>query len=276
MEYWPLAVVFLILTALFLHYENTVLDRSFHQVSSEKLPPAFDGFTVCHLSDIHNTLNRRLKNSIIAAIENNRPDIIAITGDLIDCRRTNYKTALDFVRQLLELAPVYYIAGNHETRLDRQKYLAFEERLIQAGVNVLDNTSISLKKDSQEITLAGLKDPGFECEYSSEYPQYMRKYLSGLTDKQFSLLLVHRPELLKIYSEYGIDLVLSGHAHGGQIRLPYIGGLFAPGQGILPKITSGMHTEANTRLIVSRGIGNSLAPFRIFDHPEIIFITLKR
>lgn len=158
---------------------------------------------------------------------------------------------------------------------------ALEAGLAARGVRVLRDGWTPLARGGEEIALLGLDDPGFAAGEDwtlAEGLDQTQARLSALLAQagdRFSLVLSHRPELLPAYAEAGADLVLSGHAHGGQVRLPGIGGLFAPGQGILPRLTSGVHARGETRLVVSRGLGNSAFPLRVFNPPEIVTVTLR-
>ena len=150
--------------------------------------------------------------------------------------------------------------------------------MIEIGVTVLEDKSISLEKSGEDITLMGVDDPSFITDYLlGDDEEVMQDKLSELkSENSYTILLSHRPELFKIYVENDIDLVLSGHAHGGQFRLPFVDGLYAPNQGLFPEYDSGLYTEENTNMIVSRGIGNSLFPFRFNNRPEVILVKLKK
>ncbi len=204
------------------------------------------------------------------------PDIIAITGDLIDSRNTDVETAVSFVEKAVEIAPCYYVTGNHEARVS--EYGELKSCLEDAGVIILDNEQVELEREGKSITLAGLADPSFKADYLFDDERYVAEgELYGLLSENegYTVLLSHRPELFDVYSEYGADLILSGHAHGGQFRMPLIGGLYAPHQGFFPEYDGGFYTEGETNMIVSRGIGNSLFPFRVNNRPEVVLIELQ-
>lgn len=246
-------------------------------VKSEKLPEGFEGFRIAHISDLHNATFGKDNERLINMISSSQPDIIAITGDIVDCHRTDTQVALDFVKKAVEIAPCYYVAGNHEARVpaDFEILLAgFEE----AGVIVLRNETATHIKGEDSICIMGVDDPDFTImSYSIDQSVIIDsalKELTSQTEESFTLLLSHRPEMFKVYKDNNIDLVLSGHAHGGQFRLPFIGGLYAPHQGLLPEYDSGLYTEDNTNLVVSRGVGNSLFPLRLFNPPEVILVEL--
>lgn len=235
-------------------------------------PEAFSGFKIVQISDLHNAEFGTDNQKLIDILKSEAPDAIVITGDLIDARRTNTEIAESFARRCMEIADCYYVPGNHEARLD-STYDAFESALIADGVNVLRNGSVRIRKEMDAIRIIGVDDPAFAK--ASDAITNLDAALEALSSDDFTILLAHRPELIDEYSKWGIDLVLSGHAHGGQIRLPGIGGLYAPGQGFFPRYTSGSYTVGDTEMIVSRGIGNSAFPLRVNDRPEIVIVTLK-
>lgn len=235
-------------------------------------PEAFSGFKIVQISDLHNAEFGTDNQKLIDILKSEAPDAIVITGDLIDARRTNTEIAESFARRCMEIADCYYVPGNHEARLGGT-YDAFESALIADGVNVLRNGSVRIRKEMDAIRIIGVDDPAFAK--ASDAITNLDAALEALSSDDFTILLAHRPELIDEYSKWGIDLVLSGHAHGGQIRLPGIGGLYAPGQGFFPRYTSGNYTMGDTEMIVSRGIGNSAFPLRVNDRPEVVIVTLK-
>lgn len=249
------------------------------EIRDEKIPAVFDGFVLCQVSDVHNEARGEGNAALLRALREAAPDLICITGDFLDSRRTDLDFALELAGQLAEIAPAVYVTGNHEARL--KDLSALEAGLAARGVQVLRDDWTPLARGGEEIALLGLDDPGFAAGEDwtlAEGLDQTQARLSALLAQagdRFSLVLSHRPELLPAYAEAGADLVLSGHAHGGQVRLPGIGGLFAPGQGILPRLTSGVHARGETRLVVSRGLGNSAFPLRVFNPPEIVTVTLR-
>lgn len=243
-------------------------------VASDALPEAFEGFKIAHVSDLHNAVFGRKNEKLLSLIRAAKPDIIAITGDLIDSRHTDIDSALAFVEAAAEIAPVYYVTGNHESRLDFDE---IEPRLIAAGARVLRNEAEDIGRGGERIRLAGIDDPSF-IRTGGTAEERAAAELEQLGDGggTFTVLLAHRPELVEVYAEYGAGLVLSGHAHGGQVRLPLLGGLYAPGQGLLPEYDSGLYSLGETQMVVSRGLGNSVAPLRVNNRPELVIVTLSR
>jgi len=263
-----LAAVALVLTVFFIWQNNDIVITEIALVD-EDVPQTFDGFRILQVSDLQSKPFGRSQQRLLELCSAAAPDIIVITGDLMDGHSKELEPAMAFAEQAVDIAPVYYVSGNHEWLSGRYEELC--GRLMQAGVIVLDNSHKTLKKDGEAIELLGLKDPTFEGD--EKFREELEK-LAGETSG-FRVLLSHHPEYIDDYTESGVDLVLSGHAHGGQIRLPFIGGLFAPGQGFFPKYTSGLYEVGNTSLVVSRGLGNSHFPLRVFNRPELVVVTLR-
>lgn len=273
-----LAVVAAVLLALiiWIAWGNTALELNTYTVTGSRLPDAFDGYRIAHVSDLHNAQMGENNEKLLGMLRSAEPDMIAITGDLIDSRNTDIEIALHFVREAMEIAPCYYVTGNHEARVDA--YGELRAGMEAAGVIVLEDMKIEISLEGETVTLMGVNDPSFQTDYLvGDAETVMNTKLTELLDDSmgFTVLLSHRPELFDTYAEHGIDLILSGHAHGGQFRLPFIGGLVAPNQGFFPKYDAGLYTEGNTNMLVSRGIGNSLLPFRINNRPEVILIELS-
>ena len=254
-----LAVIAL-LGMIWLIWGNTTVELSECVVYEDNLPEAFDGYRIVHVSDLHNSW---LWEQVIDKLQQTQPDVICITGDLIDRRKTNVDRALAFVAEAIKIAPCYYITGNHEELVSQTIYEELLEGLNALGVHVLLDEEVILEKDGAQIALVGYqwrKDPA--VDQLSDFDGYR-------------ILLAHRPESFEDYVSSGYDLILSGHAHGGQVRLDYIGGIYAPGQGLFPKYDSGIYTSDAASMIVSRGIGNSSFPIRFNNRPEVIVVTLS-
>lgn len=262
------------LLIVFFVFQNNVIGVSIQDYSNDKIPSAFDGYKIVQISDLHNKSFGKDNINLITKIIRENPDIIVITGDLLDSNRTDYQTALSFVRQASAYAPIYYVSGNHESYLPQSEYQQFIND-ISIYVTIIDDRSAILEKDDDCINLVGLADPEMTNSILTE-KQRVRdsSVLNLIQPDMLNILLSHRPELLSVYSAYGFDLVLSGHAHGGQFRLPFVGGIYAPNQGWFPTYSNGSYQSNNTEMIVSRGLGNSIIPIRIFNRPEIVTITL--
>ncbi len=270
-----ISIILLFLVSLYLYYENNCLQVSNYIVESNRLPRDFDGFKIAQISDFHNTNSKKLTNDLVEEIKDSKPSIIVLTGDLIDSNKTNVNIAISFIKKINDIAPIYYVTGNHEARIDN--YGELKDKLEKNKVIILDGKLEIIKKDNSEINLVGIDDPSFNSNTYRDDSTIVQDSLIPIQydRNNFNILLSHRPELIETYAENDFDLVLSGHAHGGQIRIPFIGGLIAPNQGLFPKYASGIYEMNNTKMIVSRGIGNSILPFRVNNRPELVIIELK-
>ena len=271
------AVICLILIAIWIVWNNNQIKLTEYIITSSKVPDSFTCFEIAQVSDLHNAELGEENSKLLELLSEVEPHIIVLTGDLIDSRHTDIEIALDFAGKAAQIAPVYYVSGNHEARVP--EYEELKMGLTEAGVTVLENQKVQITRDGESITLMGIQDPSFRTDYLfGDAESISWQAISGLQNESdgFTVLLSHRPELFDVYVDTGIDLVFSGHAHGGQFRLPFIGGLVAPNQGFFPKYDAGRFDEGNTTMIVSRGVGNSIIPFRINNSPEIVVVELKK
>lgn len=262
----------------FLYFENKSLVIKRHLLKFEFLPREFDGFTIVQLSDLHNKWFGKGQRDLVRAVIAVRPDIIVMTGDMVDGILYASDPALELVRGLHDVAPIYYVSGNHEW--SRPEYDVLRTQLIELGVHVLDNRAEAIVRDSATVSIAGIDD---HERYSEPDPRKaIHRELSAvratIDERAFKILLVHRPEWLREYMEHHFSLIFAGHAHGGQWDLPLLGPIFAPGQGMFPKLVSGVHKRHSTYMVISRGLGNSgvLAFQRLFNRPEVVSVVLKR
>ena len=270
-------VLFIIIVLIgFVFYQNNSIEKTFIEYTDERVPKAFNGFKIIHISDLHNKSFGKDQEKLLKKIKEEAPDIIVITGDLIDRRKYNLEVALTFVRGAVDISPVYYVSGNHEAW--SAQYEKIKDELVSLNVEVLDDEKLSINKENSFIDIIGLKDPDFNTSSYLEGNDTLalEKNLRDLSNEDnFQILLSHRPELFNLYAEEKIDLIFSGHAHGGQFRLPFIGGVIAPDQGLFPEYTSGLYAKDKSTLILSRGLGNSIIPIRFFNQPEIIVLTIN-
>lgn len=269
---WFAAVLLL---SILLLLGNKELEVNTYTVCSDRLPAAFDGYRIAHISDLHNATIGKNNEKLLTLLKNTKPDIIAITGDFIDSRNTNVDIAVQFAEEAVRIAPCYYVSGNHEARVS--EYTRLKEVLTALGVTVLEDGQSELTREDAVVSIVGVRDPSFVTEYLfGDSEVVMQSKLQQFANEDsYTILLSHRPELFEVYVENNMDLVLSGHAHGGQIRLPFLGGLVAPNQGLFPVYDAGLFAQGNTHMIVSRGIGNSIIPLRVNNPPEIVLIELK-
>ena len=270
-----IVAVLLLLLIVWVAWENKALELNSYTVASDELPDSFNGFYIAQVSDLHNAEMGKDNEKLVSMLAEADPDIIVITGDMIDSRNTKVDVALAFAEQAVKIAPCYYVTGNHEARVD--EYSDLKDGLTELGVIVLEDAKTEIVCSGGSIVLVGVTDPSFETDYLfGDDETVIKSKLDELTseDDGYTILLSHRPELFDIYVESGVDLIFSGHAHGGQFRIPFIGGVVAPNQGVFPKYDAGIFTEGNTNMVVSRGVGNSIIPFRVNNRPEVILIEL--
>ncbi len=278
MIYALIIITIFFLIAIFLYFQNNLIDITNYRLESADIKSVVK---IAHLSDLHS----KPFNKVIKKLKGISPDIIFITGDYINDHAKNKDKMLSFGKELLSIAPVYYITGNHERRLECFDELMSE--LKETGFNVLLNEAVSAKIKDNEIAVLGLDEDQADFEdYTArkegtfEY-RNMKPYFSELDKLNgYKIVLSHYPENFEglkemKYSQYDFDLQLSGHAHGGQFIIPFFGPVFSPGQGIRPKYARGSFGE-RPKLIVSRGLGNAEFPFRLFNHPEINIITVYK
>ena len=267
----------LLVLIIYTIWGNSALMVSTVNISSDRIPSAFSNFQIAQVSDLHNAEFGESNTELIELLSEHEPDIIVITGDLIDAGHTDIEIAFDFVKQAVQIAPVYFVTGNHEANFSH--YDQFKTGLEASGVTVLEDEAIQLVHNNEMITLIGLSDPDFTIkgDMFNEVPAMVNTKLNSLIDDEnsYTILLSHRPELFETYVCCGVDLVLCGHAHGGQFRLPFIGGLVAPNQGLFPKYDSGLYADGKTNMVVSRGLGNSIIPFRFNNRPDVVLVELN-
>lgn len=255
---------------------NIALEVNEYEIVSDRIPEAFAGFRIAQVSDLHNKDFGEGYGQLLTLLSQINPDIIVVTGDLIDSRHTDLDIALEFAWQAGKIARVYYVSGNHEARVP--EYEDLKIGLVKAGVVILENQKVQITREGENVTLMGIDDPSFQEDYLfGDSGSVARQAIENLQNESdgYTILLSHRPELFDLYVDTEMDLVFSGHAHGGQFRLPFVGGLVAPNQGFFPKYDAGQFNEENTTMIVSRGVGNSIIPLRFNNRPEIVLVTLR-
>lgn len=268
--------VFIILFSAWMAWGNFTVGLNKITVKSSDLPEGFDGYRIAQVSDLHNATFGKNNSMLIKLLEKSKPDIIVITGDIIDSRRTDVEVSASFAESAAKIAPCYYVTGNHEARV-KDDYLILEKRMKDCGITVLRDESVFLEKNGDKIRLIGVDDPSFTKLETGRRARTIDDKLGEISQGEgYKILLSHRPEIFSVYVKHDIDLVFSGHAHGGQFRIPFIGGVAAPNQGWFPQYDAGLYHKNDTDMIVSRGIGNSYIPVRVNNRPEIIIASLEK
>lgn len=266
-KYIKSAIVLLIVIALllFCSYQNRHLETTYYTYKAEQLGADLEGYRIVQISDLHNVKFGKNNQKLVDRIRECEPDMIVLTGDLVDSNHTNVDRAVQFVDEIVKICPVYYVTGNHEYWLDTSEYENLMDGVASAGVIILDDQVVEISRGDAKFRLVGLDD-------KSLADGTLEALLSD--EKELTVVLAHEPQYFARYAGTGVDLVLSGHAHGGQFRLPFVGGIVAPDQGFLPKYTAGEYYMNGTEMIVSRGLGNSVIPVRLFNYPEIVCVEL--
>ncbi|MGL5068150.1 MAG: metallophosphoesterase [Sarcina sp.] len=256
---------------IFFYWQNNSITVNNIEVKNNKVPNRFNDYKILQISDLHNKEFGKGQKNILNKIKKVQPDIIVVTGDIIDSGKE--ENAMELMREINKIAPVYFVSGNHEAW--GGSYNVLKVDLKEIGITVLDNEKIEIIKGNDSIELLGLLDNSFINPENKE--EYTTKQLNNLIEEndELKILLSHRPELFDTYAKSDVDLVFSGHAHGGQFRIPFVGGVVAPDQGLFPKYPEGIYIQNDTSMVVSRGLGNSIIPVRIFNRPEIVVVTLK-
>lgn len=266
-KYIKSAIVLLIVITLllFCNFQNKHLETTHYTYEAEQLGVDLDGYRIVQISDLHNAKFGKNNQKLVDRIRECAPDMIVLTGDLVDSNHTNVDRAVQFVNEIVKICPVYYVTGNHEYWLDTSEYENLMDGVASAGVIILDNQVVEISRWDAKFRLVGLDD-------KSLADGTLEALLSD--EKELTVVLAHEPQYFARYAGTGVDLVLSGHAHGGQFRLPFVGGIVAPDQGFLPEYTAGEYYMNGTEMIVSRGLGNSVVPVRLFNYPEIVCVEL--
>ncbi|MCB5746745.1 metallophosphoesterase [Intestinibacter bartlettii] len=275
-----------ILMYLYIKYNVNTLEVTKYVVENKKVPKEFDGYNIVQISDLHSKLFGENNKKLIQKIKSLNPDIVVVTGDLIDGENNNYNVALDFLKEISKLYRVYYIIGNHEQKSlikkYKDEYKDYFNKLHQIDFVNLDNNKVEIVKGDSNINLYGLTVP-YSCykylfdnqETTSIDIDFLEEKLGKVDREQFNILLAHTPFYFDEYEKWGADLTLCGHVHGGIVRLPIVGGLLSPDRKFFPKYDLGEYTKNKSTMIVSKGLGGSKVLIRVNCKPEIVNIKLK-
>lgn len=266
-HWWILPVLAILVVLTLIALDERLILRTYTVVS----PKLTAEVRLAVVTDFHSSDNA---DDVVAMVASCAPDAVLLVGDLFDDDTQNRPTerTLSLMRQLSALYPCYYVSGNHEAWTGEMD--ALYQQTEEAGVTVLRMSSGVLTVRGQRIALCGIPDP-YEMVFSGapDTEEQLRQALEDVDSADFTVLLAHRPELLTKYAQFPLDLVVSGHAHGGQVRIPgVLNGLYAPNQGWFPKLAGGAYTQDGTTLIVSRGLAVRTRLPRIFNRPEVVLV----
>lgn len=272
----------LIIAAGAIYYDNNRLSTSKYKVSSQKLK-AFKGFKILQLSDLHSKNFGRDNNKLLELIDKEKPNIIVMTGDMINSRQGEFSTFISLAKKLVVSYETYFVEGNNETILAPSLRNELITTLKEAGIRVLLNEKVEIYREEEKLNIYGL---WFDIEYYKKLhsgynkdtyfsKEDMDKALGECERKEFNILLAHNPLYFESYEEWGADLILSGHIHGGLIRLPGGRGLLSPERKFFPKYSEGRYIKNQSSLIVNRGLGGKILIPRVFNCPEVTIIEFE-
>lgn len=278
-----IVILLILIAALRLYIDNNVLEVSYYKVKSDKIPASFKGFKILQLSDLHSKSFGSNNKKLIRKINRENPDIVVMTGDMVSERDSDFEVFINLAEQIGKRYDTYYIVGNHEQNLDDVLRKALIDKLINIGIRVLDNEKVTITRGKDSINIYGL---WFNLRYykdvNNEYTRdiyfgagQIQSILGNLDTGSYNILLAHNPLYADTYSNWGADLILSGHIHGGMIRIPFAGGLLSPEIKLFPEYDAGKYQVNGKTLIVNRGLSRGEFGFRVFNRPEISVITLS-
>ena len=286
---WAVLLILILILVIWIAITNFKYDKVEYTVSSDRLPAAFEGFRIAQISDLHS----RSWASLPADVEAGKPDIIIISGDLVS--RGDSSLPEWIVEQLVSIAPVYFAPGNHEA--DNKDYAALRDKLISLGVTVLEDDGVVLTRPvgpaqgsqtdaiqtdrAESVRICGVVDPMFKKNsgtFDGDLSDAVEGSLCATVDgsDMFTILISHRPEFMMLYEAHSVDVVFAGHAHGGAVQLPFIGAVWAPGQGFFPAYVGGVYESEYTSMVVSRGLSKSTEAFHVNCPFELVFCTLTQ
>lgn len=262
---WLILFSTLFCAYIIIGFTNTKLEVNEYTYTSTKLPKDFDGYKIVQLSDLHHKNFGTNQSELIELIKAQKPDLILLTGDIVDEDHTDMKSVEDLFKGIEGVAPIYYTTGNHE--LDskaKSQYGQLLNLMDKYGVVDLDDESVEISKGDSSIYLHGQMFRSY----------YVTDYLSEADRGKFNILMYHCSDYFDLISNYGYDIIFAGHSHGGIIRLPIIGGIFGNSGDYFPDYAGGVYYKDNCTLFSNRGLGDAKVP-RFYNPPEILSITLK-
>lgn len=278
--------IIIVLFVFLMHKEIHHLTVSKYKIRSNKIPTEFNRVKIVLLTDLHNNTFGKNNEDLLRRIRSEHPDYIMIAGDmLIGHNKADYYETLDFLKTLSKEFEIYYVNGNHEQRLAEGEetkdtiYKEYHDILEENGIHFVHNESIKIKRKDAMIQVTGL-------EIASDYykklkrpkmtNEYIKKCIGKCDPKTYTILLAHNPMYFDYYARWGADLVLSGHIHGGIMRLPLLGGVISPQYILFPRFDSGRFEQDSSTMLLSRGLGVHTLKIRIFNRPEMMVFTLNK
>ncbi len=267
-----LAILLLLMVSI-IYLSNNWIKINFAYIELDNLPESMDGFRIVLLSDLHDSEFGKNQKNLIEIVHQQSPDIIVFVGDLVEDQRSDIDGAMNLMNELSQIAPVYFVEGNHDLLRDvKDAECGLAEKLRQNGVTYLFNTWTTVERNGSSFNLVGIGD--LFCGRAR-----LEQATRGLPPGRATILLSHNPKILPEAPDRGIDLVLAGHNHGGQVRLPFCPALIAPPGEWLPRYDSGLYWERQCPMYLTRGLGYTTmifdTGFRFFNRPEVAVIVLQ-
>lgn len=284
--YIIICVFFILLFWAFIKYSVDTIELKNYTIENEKIPKSFDGYNIVQIGDLHSKSFGKDNSKLFKIIESINPDIVVFTGDLVNGENNNYDIAFNFFEKLTKLYKVYYIIGNHEQKAllkaHKEEYKKYFEELYKLDFVNLDNQMVEINKGEESINIYGLTIPykcyryfGFDKDFIDIDLDFINNALKPIEKNKYNILLAHTPFYFEEYEKWGADLILSGHVHGGIIRIPFVGGLLSPNREFFPKYSLGKYILNKSTMIVTKGLGGSKVIIRINCRPEVVNIKLK-
>ena len=264
-----------------IYISNNCLVIKKYNIKNKKISDKFNGLKIVHISDVHSKIFGKNNEKVIQKVKDINPDIIIMSGDIIDKREKDMDKFINMYKEIYLKYPVYYSIGNHERKLGYIKYKEYINKLRKLGVHVIINGKEKIVKDNEEIIINALKfrenmqPKKLTFNRKNKYIKYMYNKLKNIDNTKFNILIAHDPENFKLYKELEMDLIFSGHVHGGLIRFGRYC-LLSPRRKFFPKYSYGKTQEDGITIITSSGMGNASIPIRLFNRPEIVEVILNK
>lgn len=284
MLYLIIFAILIIVFLIYIKYEHRNLEVTHYKIKSKKIPESFSGTTFAIIADLHNNSFGDNNERLVEEINKINPSFIIIAGDLIVGKKSeDFSPAVSLLEQLTDKYPIYYGLGNHEQRVIPQgryynsnwkKYL---DKLKELNIQFLDNASLTINNGDESIAIHGISiDSKFFQKPSIPEMEddYLENLIGKLDNKCYNIVIAHNPVYFKEYIKINADLIISGHMHGGIVRLPFLGGLISPQYELFPKYDAGIFKENDHTMLVSRGLGTHTVKIRVFNRPELMIVTL--
>lgn len=263
----------IVLFVVRLYIDNNVFTTSYVDFYDFEMPYTFNGVKILQISDLHNKSYGKENEKLLNEIDKISPNYIFLTGDMVSSKDTDFTPFFTLASKIGPKYDCYYIIGNHEMDLTNEQRNSIYQTLNNYDITILDNERVELFREEEKVNLYGMwYNPRFYIKEDFSV-ENMRSIL-GNSEDEFNILLTHNPDDFEVYATWGADLIFSGHVHGGMIRLPFIGGVISPNRTFFPKFDSGIYSQNESIMMVSRGMSRGATGIRIFNQPELVVMTL--